>query len=182
VVNELVRDPVSDHPESPLDAGLVALIPVAAFALQRLHEAGFALVGVTNQPAAAKGTVQLADLESVQTRVLELLEQAGVSFDRFEICFHHPRGVVAELTRTCECRKPAPGMLFAAAAELGLDLARSWLVGDTDDDMRAGIAAGCRTVLVENPGSSHKRTGSPASWARVPDLSAAAEVILRAER
>ena len=182
VVNELVPDPVSGLPESPLDPEHVALIPGAAAALRRLHEAGYALVGVSNQPAAAKGVVGLGDLDRVQDRVLTLLEGEGVVPDAFRLCFHHPEGVVAELTRVCDCRKPASGMLVAAASELDLDLGRSWLVGDTDDDVSAGSAVGCRTVLIENPGSSHKRRDSAAPDARAPDLSGAAEVILRIER
>jgi D-glycero-D-manno-heptose 1,7-bisphosphate phosphatase len=179
VVNELVTDPVSGLPESPLDPDQVVLIRDAAPALVRLHQAGYLLVGVSNQPAAAKGVVGLDDLQRVQTRVLRLLEHEGVTFDSFELCFHHPHGAVTELTRTCGCRKPAPGMLLTAADELGLDLEGSWLVGDTDDDTRAASAAGCRTVLVENPGSLHKRTGSPSPWALAADLAAAADVILR---
>ena len=104
VVNELVPDPVSGLPESPLDPEHVALIPGAAAALRRLHEAGYALVGVSNQPAAAKGVVGLGDLDRVQDRVLTLLEGEGVVPDAFRLCFHHPEGVVAELTRVCDCR------------------------------------------------------------------------------
>ena len=75
VVNELVPDPVSGLPESPLDPESVALIPGAAAALRRLHEGGYELVGISNQPAAAKGTVSLDDLERVQARVIDLLAQ-----------------------------------------------------------------------------------------------------------
>jgi D-glycero-D-manno-heptose 1,7-bisphosphate phosphatase len=73
------------------------------------------------------------------------------------LCFHHPQGTVAELSRPCGCRKPAPGMLLQAAESLAIDLRSSWMVGDTDADLAAGIAAGCRTLLVLNPHSAHKR-------------------------
>ena len=103
----------------------------------------------------------LAELHAMQARVLELLAAEGASFDDFRICLHHPEGVVPELTGPCDCRKPAPGMLLDAARELDIDLERSWMIGDTDSDVLAGRAAGCRTVLIEQPHSAHKRTAQP---------------------
>jgi D-glycero-D-manno-heptose 1,7-bisphosphate phosphatase len=178
VVNELVPDPVSGLPESPLAPEQVTLVPGSAAALRRLHEAGYVLVGTSNQPAAAKGTAPLEALHAVQARVLQLLELQGVVPDGFRLCFHHPEGTVAGLTGECDCRKPAPGMLLAAAEELDLDLARSWIVGDTDADVLAGAAAGCRTILVEHPGSAHKRVGAASPGALVSDLDAAVRFIL----
>jgi D-glycero-D-manno-heptose 1,7-bisphosphate phosphatase len=181
IVNELVPDPVSGLPESPLAPKHVGLLSGAAAALRRLHDAGFVLAGITNQPAAAKGYRTLSQLQDVQTRVLELLEREGVVPEGFRMCFHHPDGVVPELTGSCDCRKPAPGMLLDLANELGIDLAASWMVGDTDADVAAGAAAGCRTILVEHSGSAHKRTAG-AAVPRAPDLAAAAELILVSPR
>jgi D-glycero-D-manno-heptose 1,7-bisphosphate phosphatase len=181
VLTELVPDPRSGLPESPLHLEDVALIGGAPAALGRLRDAGYVLVGVTNQPAAAKGVAGIAALNAVQERVVTLFEQEGVAFDRFAVCFHHPEGVVPELTKTCGCRKPAPGMLIDAARELGLDLGRSWLVGDTDTDVAAGVAAGVRTVVIENPASAHKRQRSGAADLSARDLTAAADAILRAD-
>jgi D-glycero-D-manno-heptose 1,7-bisphosphate phosphatase len=156
-LNEFVPDPVSGLPESPLRAADVHLIEGAAAAVRQLAQAGFALVCVSNQPAAAKGKVSLERLLAVHERVLELLREEGVRLDASRLCLHHPEGVVPELSGPCACRKPAPGMLLDAAEELGLDLASSWMLGDTDSDVVAGHAAGCRTVLIEHPGSAHKR-------------------------
>ena len=178
VINELVPDPVSGRPESPLRADDVRLIPGAASALRDLAEAGWRLVGVSNQPSAAKGLITLAQLQAIQVRVLQLLDAEGAGFDDFRLCLHHPEGVVLELSGPCDCRKPAPGMLLAAAAELSIDLGRSWMVGDTDGDVEAGRAAGCRTILVAHPHSAHKRTAQPHPDALVSDLSAAAGIIL----
>ena len=178
VINELVPDPVSGRPESPLRMADVRLIPGAAAALRNLADAGWCLVGVSNQPAAAKGLIALAELHAIQARVLERLAGEGARLDDFRLCLHHPEGVVAELAGECDCRKPAPGMLLAAADQLGIDLARSWMVGDTDSDVQAGRAAGCRTILVANPDSSHKRTAQLQPDAVVSDLSAAASIIL----
>jgi D-glycero-D-manno-heptose 1,7-bisphosphate phosphatase len=178
VLNELVPDPFTHTPESPLDTTQVAIVPGAASALRALRAAGYLLVGASNQPAAAKGVVDLERLERVQARVLELLEREGGSLDGFELCLHHPAGTVPELTRVCGCRKPAPGMLVAAASAFSIDLGASWMVGDSDDDVAAGKAAGCRTILIENPASAHRRTGRSAPDERAPDLGAAAELIV----
>jgi D-glycero-D-manno-heptose 1,7-bisphosphate phosphatase len=178
VINELVPDPVSGQPESPLRPEDVRLISGAQVALRSLADAGWRLVGVSNQPAAAKGKISLEALRAVQARVLELLASEGVRFDAFKLCLHHPDGVVPELTGACECRKPAPGMLLEAVRELGLDPAVCWIVGDTDGDVAAGRAAGCRTALVEYPGSAHKRASDPDPDTMVSSLAAAATVIL----
>jgi len=178
VLNELVPRDDSGRQESPLDPRQVALVPGAAAAIQRLRSAGYVVVGVSNQPAAAKGTVDIKQLESVQARVLDLLERAGAAPDAFRLCFHHPDGVVPELTRVCDCRKPAPGMLLDAAAALDLDLNASWMIGDTDSDVAAGAAAGCRTILIENPGSAHKRSGDARPYATAIDLAAAADLVV----
>ena len=178
VLNELVPRDDSGRQESPLDPRQVALVPGAAAAIQRLRSAGYVVVGVSNQPAAAKGTVDIKQLESVQARVLDLLERAGAAPDAFRLCFHHPDGVVPEFTRVCDCRKPAPGMLLDAAAALDLDLNASWMIGDTDSDVAAGAAAGCRTILIENPGSAHKRSGDARPYATAIDLAAAADLVV----
>jgi D-glycero-D-manno-heptose 1,7-bisphosphate phosphatase len=160
VINELVGDPVSGLPESPLRVEDVVLIPGAAQALRRLSHAGWLIVGVSNQPGAAKGFVSVTQLEAVQARVLELLAAGGASVDAFRMCLHHPDGVVPELSGDCECRKPAPGMLLDAAAELDIDLAASWMIGDTDGDVLAGASAGCQTILIQHRDSGHKRSGA----------------------
>jgi D-glycero-D-manno-heptose 1,7-bisphosphate phosphatase len=181
VINALVPDPRSGLPESPLTVEDVTLINGAGTALRRLSGAGWSLVGVSNQPAAAKGTVALAQLDAVQARVLELLSAHGVSFDDFRLCLHHPDGVVAELSGSCDCRKPAPGMLLEAASALNIELSASWMIGDTDADVLAGQAAGCRTVLVSNPGSAHKRGGNARPDVVTGDLTGAIAEILRDE-
>jgi len=158
VLNELVRGAEDGQGESPLSVGDVRLIPGAAAAVAALRSAGYALVCVTNQPAAAKGQASVSTLQAIQRRVGELLAAEGAGLDAWRMCPHHPAGVVPELSGPCDCRKPAPGMLLEAAGEMGLDLSRSWLFGDTDADMLAGRAAGCRTVLVANPFSAHKRS------------------------
>jgi D-glycero-D-manno-heptose 1,7-bisphosphate phosphatase len=154
----------------------------AAGALRTLRDAGYLLVVVSNQPAAAKGLVEVEQLERVNARVVELLQAEETRLDGLHVCLHHPAGVVPELTGACTCRKPEPGLLLAAAAELGVDLQASWMVGDSDVDVAAGAAAGCRTILVEHPPSVHRRRGDAAPDARTPDLKAAAQHIVGRDR
>jgi D-glycero-D-manno-heptose 1,7-bisphosphate phosphatase len=157
VLNELVDDPASGAPESPLTVEQVRLVPGVAAAAAGLARAGYLLVCVSNQPAAAKGRVSVSRLLAVHARVSALLAHEGVVLAASRLCLHHEEGIVPGLSGPCDCRKPAPGMLLEAAASLELDLSVSWMVGDTDADIEAGRAAGCRTLLIRNPASVHKR-------------------------
>ncbi len=170
VLNEGVPDTDSGALESPLAVEDVRLLPGVAAAMRRLAGAGFLLVCVSNQPAAAKGRATVEELLAVHERVSELLARAGARLDASYLCFHHPDGVVPELSGSCPCRKPAPGMLLDAADAVGLELGASWMIGDTDADVGAGAAAGCRTVLLEYPGSAHKRWGAARADLLAADL------------
>jgi D-glycero-D-manno-heptose 1,7-bisphosphate phosphatase len=178
VLNAAIPDPVSGKPESPLRVEDVRLLPGAAAGARALALAGYALACVSNQPAAAKGKVTVEQLVAIHERVLELLEAEGVSLEASRLCPHHPDGVVPELSGVCECRKPAPGMLLDAALALKSDLSASWMCGDTDTDVEAGRAAGCRTALISYPGSAHKRTSDVSAELCADDLAGAAAGIL----
>ena len=180
-LNELVADPVSGRPESPLRVQDVQLIPGAAAAARRLIEAGWVLVGASNQPAAAKGTVSLVELDAIQARVIELMSAEGVQFTDFRICKHHPSGLVPGLSGSCDCRKPDPGLLLEAAAANQIELSASWMIGDSDADVLAGQAAGCRTIILEHAPSAHRRSGRVSPTAVMPELDAAVRWILSAQ-
>ena len=178
ILNELVRRPYGCVKESPLDLESVRLCAGVTRQLTRLRTAGYLLGCVTNQPAAAKGEVSLAELDAVHQRVLDLLSGGGVVLDAQRMCRHHPDGS-GPLGVRCDCRKPAPGMISSVVSELRADLSRSWIIGDTDADVVAGQAAGVHTILVMAAGSEHKRGGScPDQTA--PDLGAAADIIVGA--
>lgn len=157
IINELCLDPATGYFESPLRVEDVRLKAGVSHEIFRLREIGFLLVGVTNQPSAAKGRISLLQQDAIHERVLELLAAEGVVFDAWRICPHHPDGTVKELAISCSCRKPKPGMLIDAAKELGIDIPSSWMVGDSDSDVEAGRAAGTRTALIGTRGS-HKRS------------------------
>jgi D-glycero-D-manno-heptose 1,7-bisphosphate phosphatase len=181
VLNHLVVDPTSGLAESPLRMADVAIVAGAGAGIYRLRAAGWLVVCVTNQPAVAKGSVELSTLLEIHERVRLLLASEGGHFDGERICLHHPNGIVAGFTGVCKCRKPEPGMLLDSAAEYGIDLNRSWMIGDTDADVNAGRAAGARTVLVKADGSEHKRSGDVESDLVVADISEAVDAILANE-
>jgi histidinol-phosphate phosphatase family protein len=122
------------------DASLVALLPGVEDACGALSALGLALVVVTNQGSVARGAARLEDVEGVNRRLCELLP----TVDAVYYCPFHPQGGGGVFTREHPWRKPNPGMLHAAAATLGLDLAGSFLIGDATRDIDAGVAAGLR--------------------------------------
>jgi D-glycero-D-manno-heptose 1,7-bisphosphate phosphatase len=159
------------------DPTLVRLLPGAGEAVRRLAEAGFALVVVTNQGGVARGRYGVADVEAVHRRLNELLEGR---IEAFRFCPYHPEGTVPAFTREHPWRKPSPGMFLDAGEALGIDLERSWAVGDKARDCEAGKRAGCRTILVGRPhlGAVEGGPVAPEADFRAPDVGAAAELIL----
>src|SRR5579885_261624 len=118
----------------------------------RLYHAqclGFALVLVTNQSGIARGYLTEDDLQVMHASLAANLACFGVHLSGIYYCPHMADGSVPQYARACDCRKPAPGMLLRAAADLCLDLRTSWLIGDILDDVEAGNRAGCRTILVD---------------------------------
>lgn len=118
--------------------------------LKRLQSEGYLLIIVSNQPGVAHGFFEEHQLEAVKNRISELLAAEGIQLDGFYYCPHHPEGKISVYRLTCRCRKPQPGLLLKAAAELDVDLTRSWMVGDILNDTEAGNTAGCKTILIDN--------------------------------
>lgn len=117
--------------------------------LRDIQRAGFLLVVITNQSGIARGYFTEAELQRMHEHLARELERLDVRLDAIYYCPHHPEGVIRELTMRCDCRKPQPGMLLKAAADLDLDLQHCWFIGDILDDVEAGNRAGCRTILVD---------------------------------
>ena len=161
---------------------LVRLIPGAAAVVRRANDAGWRVVVVSNQSGVARGLLPESFLAEVHREIARhLLEEAGAKLDRFYYCPHHPTEGQGVYRIACECRKPKPGMLLQAARELGIDLARSWMIGDRRTDLEAGAAAGCRTILVRTGYGSTTGIIGPDDvlklGAVVPSIAEAAEFI-----
>lgn len=123
------------HPEE------LRLIAGVAEALRELQDLGLGLVVVTNQSPIGRGMLTPSELGSIHDRLRELLAASGVTLDRIEVCPHRP-------DEGCACRKPGTLMVERAAAALGFDPSRCWIVGDHAGDIRMGRAVGARTILV----------------------------------
>ena len=124
------------------------LLPGVARAIRSLNEAGLPVVVVTNQSGLARGYFPESLLEAVHAELHRLLAREGAHLDGLYICPHHPEAREERFRLDCNCRKPRTGLLERAAAELGLDLGRSYMVGDRWSDLRCGAAVGATTVLV----------------------------------
>jgi D-glycero-D-manno-heptose 1,7-bisphosphate phosphatase len=127
-------------PYPPVTVEEFTLLEGVAKSCSRLKAAGFALIVATNQPDVGRGTQAQAAVEAMHAYLRELVP----GIDRIEVCYDVGGAVPPSLRR-----KPAPGMLFDAARALGLDLARSWMVGDRWRDIDCGHAAGCRTIFID---------------------------------
>lgn len=130
------------------------LMEDAAGAVRKINDSGYLAIVVTNQPVIARGEVTLEELAEIHNKLETLLGQEGAYIDALYYCPHHPHrgfeGERPEYKVDCDCRKPKPGMLLQAAIDYNIDLAASWMVGDGDNDIRAGQVAGCRTVLLDS--------------------------------
>lgn len=135
-----------------VDPDKLRLFPGAAAAVRRLNSAGLPVVLVTNQSMIARGLASEQQLALVHERLIAELAREGAHLDGIYYCPHHPDIGEPPYRAPCDCRKPLPGLLQQAAAELGLDLGRSAMVGDTLRDLEAGTAAGCPTLILVRTG------------------------------
>lgn len=145
---------INEHVGFLRDIDDFVLLPGAARAIRKINGSGFLVIVVTNQPVVARGEVTEEELRRIHDKMETLLGLEGAYIDGLYYCPHHPdggfAGEVKELKVDCGCRKPKPGMLYRAAGDFNINLGRSWMVGDWESDIRAGIAAGVRTALIGN--------------------------------
>lgn len=133
---------VPDHGYLDNVEGIV-LIEGAGDGLKRIQDLGYKLVLITNQSGIGRGYFPESIVGEQHARLAELLDPYGVRFDAVRYCPHKPDD-------GCGCRKPEPGMLLDAGRELDTDFSRSWMIGNADSDVQAGINAGCRSIRVED--------------------------------
>lgn len=128
------------------------LIDGVAEAIRKINESGYLAIVVTNQPVIARGEVTVEELEEIHKKMETLLGDKGAYLDAIYYCPHHPHkgyeGEVSALKIDCECRKPKPGMLLKAAEDFNIGISQSWMIGDDENDVKAGKAVGCRTALI----------------------------------
>jgi len=154
-------------PYPPSNVCEVEILPGTIEALQRLKNAGFMLIVVSNQPDVARGTTSRETVEAINAYLASRLP-----VDRFTMCYH-------DSGDDCDCRKPRPGMLLSGAREFDVDLASSYMVGDRWRDVEAGIAAGCKTLFIDY---GYDEQQPKSSTVKVASLHEAALIILSGDR
>jgi len=164
--NTLIEDPgYISNPDQ------VKLLDGVAEALIQLKGLGYKLVVVSNQSGVARGIVTEKKLEKIHDRLKQLLAEKNAFLDRIYYCPYHSEGVVPKYRKESNCRKPNPGMLLRAVAEMDIDLEQSWCIGDKSSDIEAGIRAGCKTILIDVPYRQKSGSRWPKSGA-TPDYKA----------
>lgn len=154
------------RPVAPTTLAEFKLLPGVADAVHRLKEHGYLVIVVTNQPDVANGLTDRATVDAMHDLI-----RSELAVDHIEVCFHNDAA-------GCDCRKPKPGMILKAAAEYGIDLARSYVVGDRWRDVAAGRAAGCSTIFIDY---GYKQDGPNHPDMVVQSLVEATDLILRAD-
>lgn len=139
-----------DSPARPED---LTLYPDAAPAIRDVRAWGFLALLASNQPGIAKGKYSLRTFKGIDGRLTTLLRQASASLDGRFYCLHHPAAAVDAYRAECDCRKPKPGLLLAAARQFGLELKHCFFIGDSESDILAAQAAGCQPVLIRREGA-----------------------------
>ncbi|MDQ0637847.1 D-glycero-D-manno-heptose 1,7-bisphosphate phosphatase [Pedobacter sp. W3I1] len=166
------------------DPDLISLETGVGETLAQLAEY-FQLIVITNQAGIAFGRFTEKDLIGVEKRIADLLQHYGVRLSGFYYCPHHPQGSSAPYAKSCTCRKPGPGLIIKAAGEHSLSLSDSWMIGDILNDVQAGKAAGCKSILIDN--GNETEWDFMASPERIPDyiskdFADAGKYILRTEK
>jgi D-glycero-D-manno-heptose 1,7-bisphosphate phosphatase len=133
-----------------VDPNLVHISADTIRGLQHLHDNGYKLIIISNQPGIARGYFSEKSLEGIWIKINEILAGNQLAFDAFYYCPHDPLGSIDPYSICCNCRKPAPGLLLRAAGDWNIALNRSWMVGDILNDIEAGNSAGCRSILINN--------------------------------
>lgn len=155
----------------------VALIPKAAEAIALLNKK-YKVIIITNQAAVGRGMCSEEQAMKVNLRVISLLEEKGAKVDATYMCFHHAEKGVGKYKTECDCRKPKPGMLLQAAKEHNLDLTKCFMVGDKKADIKAGLSAGVKTILVMTGYGGKDNTAEAIPDYTANDLYEAASIML----
>jgi D-glycero-D-manno-heptose 1,7-bisphosphate phosphatase len=139
----------------------IDLLPWSADAIRQLNDAGFLVVVITNQSGVARGYFDEAHVQATHASLDAMLRSRGARIDGYYYCPHYPAAADPRYGIDCDCRKPAAGLLLRAAADLDIDLASSWMIGDWWRDVQAGAGAGTRTILIRTGRSDVHRPAPP---------------------
>ena len=155
----------------------VRWFPYTVDAIRLLNRAGFVVCVTTNQSGVARGRYSEDDVRALHAEMAAYLTTGGARVDGWFHCPHHPDAVVPAYRSMCACRKPEPGMIHQACAQYPIDLARSFVIGDTLLDVGSAARAGARGILVR---TGHGDEVARACGATVPDASFVADDLMAA--
>ncbi|MBQ5473872.1 MAG: HAD-IIIA family hydrolase [Lachnospiraceae bacterium] len=143
---------INEHIGFLNDINDFTLLPGVSTAIKKINTSGYLAIVVTNQPVIARGELTIESLNMIHNKMETLLGEEGAYLDAIYYCPHHPdkgfTGEVTSLKIDCDCRKPKPGMILKAASDYNIKLSESWMIGDGKNDVLAGKAAGCNTILL----------------------------------
>ena len=150
VINSYVVHPEFGTVDSPTTAAEFSILPGVGQAIARLTALNLLVIVVSNQPGIAKRKFTACHLDSMTHKMTALVRASGGKIDAVYYCRHHPDSILPLYRKTCECRKPKPGLLLRAMREWNIDASASYMVGDGVSDILAGSAAGASTLFVSS--------------------------------
>ena len=148
VINEIVYHKEMGIVDSPFTVNQFNLLPDVVKAIDNFHDQGFLVIIISNQPGIAKDHHSMDIFEKIRKKMHSEFEKLDTEIDAEYYCFHHPDAKIKDYKKICSCRKPEPGLILQAAEDFEIDLTNSWMIGDGINDIQAGIAAGCKTILI----------------------------------
>jgi D-glycero-D-manno-heptose 1,7-bisphosphate phosphatase len=179
VINAAPYNTEEEKYDSPYTLAGFRLLPGAKLAIRLLNEKNWLTVVVSNQPGVAKAKCSAPFLEELNERMQAGLAASGAHLDAIYYCMHHPEAVVPEFRQVCQCRKPRPGLLLAAADDLQIDLTSSYIIGDSLKDVDAGLAAGCTPILIRHRSRKGDRSTVNATRTATSLLAAAKQLLTK---
>lgn len=147
-INEIIYYQNLGIIDSPFTVEQFKLLPRVGETIKILNQSEFKIILVSNQPGVAKGHFSKEVFEKMREKMRNELAKEGAFLDAEYYCLHHPEAKNEKYKKNCECRKPKPGLLLKATKDLNIDLAKSWMVGDSLTDIEPGKSAGCKTILI----------------------------------
>jgi len=176
VINYNILNDTVGQWESPHSLEDFRLFPWTIDSLRELQDLKLQLFLISNQPSFAKGKISLENIAAIQAKLHAILIDNKIYFSDYFYCYHHPAGIVPELSTKCVCRKPGTFFIEKAAKEHILDLKTCWMIGDRDSDIICGHNAGLMTIRVIDSDSMQQEASSTPNF-KVNDLREAVDII-----
>jgi D,D-heptose 1,7-bisphosphate phosphatase len=148
IILKMVYDLEQGLIETAKKPSQIVFVPGIVEILKHTTSLGYKNIIISNQASLGIKKISQKNFDEVRETMTERLKKQGAIIDAQYYCFHHPFASIVKYKKKCDCRKPEPGLLLQAAKEHNIDLAKSWMIGDSVYDVLAGNAAGCRTILL----------------------------------